>query len=553
MKVKGEKKLLKKKVEVAKVEAKREEKKNVATTETRKGILRDLINGQILSVKGDEFTLFGFESVAMPQLLVDRFIDFIQLKRDVEPLVNFWMLCLLNPNKIARYKLFAYLSKHRLIITPSGYFVTYRMVKETSTSKEDGIYVDAHTGKFQHIIGKVSRMYRKDCDEDGNADCSRGLHSGSPDFIGIKLGDGYNKGEVKVKSQGGGYGTGYDHPSETTQKFDHSHGNQAVICIVNPMHVVSIPNSDTRKMRSSEIFIAKLTTPEEVLSHLTEADYLIFDSEYAGLEAYQLKEQLKDAKLEDYSDGSVEKLSKEKGTPAKNKLKALTDKLNAFSTKILDDKPADDVTQEEMMRVVASRVKHIDKFYERPVLERMDVTGNTEGKKAISNLLGEVGKLAKNLIKGTPNKLKEKVAKSIEIAKEVKKDYDKSIAKDELQKQSSTNSKKAPSKVGKEEVAKQKEVSPKTTTNLANKKDGKSKVAEAVSPKLAKELQAIKQFVITEWEKVKKAKKSPKNFWIFQGDNNALKKVELAKGEIPTTDKGTVLLGNLDDLYNKNK
>lgn len=488
-----------------------------------------MLSNKTLATKGGKFYLFGYNSVPMPELLVERFIDFVQLKRNAQPLINFWMWCLLNPNKAARYKLFAYLSKHRLLITPSGYFVTYRMVKSTTDSPNTGIYVDAHTGKFSHIIGQVSRMDRKDCDEDGARDCSKGLHSGSPDFIGISLGDGYSQGEIKTKAQGGGYGTGYGAPSETvTQKFNNTFGNQAVICLVNPMHVVSIPNSDTRKMRSCEIFIAKTTTPEEVLSHLTESDYLVFDNEYAQIEAEQIKAQLKGAKLENYTDGTVEELSGLKTSAAKKKVIELQNQLSDLGKKVMNEKLPDDVSTEEMMKIIQSRVKQVS---DTPVIELPRAK-----KAAISNLIDKVNEKATKPKKDTPKVEKEEVKKPEAVP--------------------SKTDKPTPekgSKSVKQVVDKALDTLEKEVNSKAKVKATKDKLSDAILDKDSKnKLKLIVQFILVEWEKRKKAKKSPKNFWVLQDSNGALSTKESKETNF-TYDSSLTLLGNLDDLYNKNK
>lgn len=472
----------------------------------------------------------------MPDLLVQRFIDYVQLKHDVQPLVNFWMWCLLNPNKVARYKLFAYLSKHKLLITPSGYFVTYRMVK---TTDKPGVFTHARSGVKQifYKIGEVAKLDRAtECDEDGSRDCSRGLHTGSPDFIGIKVGEGYDKGETKTKSQGGGFGTGYDAPKETTQKFNNSFGNQAVICLVNPMHVVSIPNSDTRKMRSCQLFFAKLTTPEEVLSHLTDADYLVFDNEYAQIEAEEIKKMLEGAKLEDYSDGSVEALTGKKDSSSQKKLKALQNKLSSLNGKVLEDKVADDVTQDEMMRIIQSRVKQAGDFYEKPLIERLD----TKGKEAASDILGLVGKIAKGAAKSksaTPE-IKQRAEELIDMAKKGKKTYDAAIKQDKA----TSGAEKTASK-GKEGKVKEQKTIPSTKSEDAatKKKVSKPKLGIKAGSKEV-DNSALTEFVLLEYGKKKKAKKSPKNFWVTK-DGDDYKIVE-SKGE-PVGEH----LGSLDALH----
>lgn len=269
---------------------------------TRKKLLSSKLSKELFTITEEGGVIKNGTNTVMPELLVDKIIKFISAKKDLSPLLNFWSLCIINPNYKVIPKLFSYIERHNLIITPSGCFVTYRMVKTTDKKTDDGrpIYTSAHTGKENYIIGEKYSIPRIECDDNGARDCSKGLHTGSADFIGITLGDGYNKGEIKTKAQGGGYGTGYGAPDEVvTQKFDNTFGNQAVICIVNPMNVVSVPDSDTRKMRSCELYFAKLTTAEEVLHHLTDEDYLIFDSEYVAKQVTELEVELAEINIKE--------------------------------------------------------------------------------------------------------------------------------------------------------------------------------------------------------------------------------------------------------------
>lgn len=280
---------------------------------TKDQLIKKLLSPDLFEVKEGEVYKKGFD-VKMPTLLVDRILDFLRRKLDIKPLMNFWDLCLLNPNPIARVKLFDYLSLHSLMVTKSGFFVTYRMVKTTNNI---GVYTHAsyytNSPKMLYKIGEVAKLDRKtQCDEDGSRDCSKGLHTGSPLFIGITkgakkidltaevtVGKGY--GITTKTTTPDSYGTGYDRPESKTEKFDQTFGNQAVICLVNPMHVVSVPNSDTRKLRACELYFAATTTAEEVISHL-EGDIDIYDghdNKYKALEKKQIEEMLKTANMKD--------------------------------------------------------------------------------------------------------------------------------------------------------------------------------------------------------------------------------------------------------------
>ena len=324
-KEKIEKSIVKSKLKKATKDLKETEKANDNPVK----LLRKSLPKNIFKVSDEgEVIKVGTETV-MPQLLVDKILKFIEKNQPLAPLLNFWNLTLINPNYSVIPKLFDYISKHNLIITPSGCFVTYRMVKDTGRFTEDNkkIYTSAHTGEEEYIIGEIFKLDRKECDDNGARDCSKGLHTGSADFIGIKLGNGYDKGEIKTKSQGGGYGTGYAAPDEIVpQKFDNTFGNVAVICIVNPMNVVSVPDSDTRKMRSCELYFAKVTTAEEVLHHLTNEDYLIFDTEYAAKQVSDLEVQLAELEVKN-KKGKLLNLFKSNKDKDKAKLEAKKEQL----------------------------------------------------------------------------------------------------------------------------------------------------------------------------------------------------------------------------------
>lgn len=329
---------------------------------------------KLFNVNNRNLYLKPFDKVALPRLLCTRLKEFISAGTSLDPLINFWKLALLNPNEIARTKLFDYLSGQNLTLTPNGYIVTYRMVKKTTRVTVDNkpIYTSARTGKEDYVIGTAFRMPRTECDEDGANDCSRGLHTGTHRFIGIvadkkalselenngSLGEGYGKGfTITTKTiTPDSYGTGYDAPrqEEVKQNFDHTFGNQAVICLVNPMHVVSVPNSDTRKMRSCELFFAATVESAHVID-MVEKDYHIYDHAYKEFEVEQINNMLKTTKLKEHisSANTAKTLAKRKEAQAKldnalSQLELGKDKLNLNQLDIAD-----------VVKVLADRVKKV--------------------------------------------------------------------------------------------------------------------------------------------------------------------------------------------------
>jgi hypothetical protein len=306
------------------------ESQSLATTEQFLG------NDERLLMKDGEVYLRPYTQVAMPVDLVDEFKRAIIAGESerIEALINFWMLCLLNPNPIARTKLFRYLSKHNLVITPNGYIVTYRMVKKTN---DPNVFTSARTGQEKYIMGEVYRMPRTECDEDGANDCSRGLHVGTPEFLGLngleKLGDGYKEKNSEYGRRPSGWGTGYgpaDDDPRFKQQFSQSFGNQAVITLLNPAHVVSVPNSDTRKLRSCEIYFVKTTKVEEVVK-LQTTDFALYDNQYKTLERAEIQKMLDNTKLEQFVSDDVQTNVKKMSA---KRLKAYEERIHDLRSKM---------------------------------------------------------------------------------------------------------------------------------------------------------------------------------------------------------------------------
>lgn len=340
LEIKGHKKIVKKEAKEPNLEKKKKYDKNKKLIEkvkdfyTKKKIKDDAPTLLVVNKEGD-LAMKGCETISMTDLLVSRIEEFVTKQQEIKSLLNFWSLCLLNPNEVARTKLFDYLQNNGLTITPSGYFVTFRMVKTTDNPNE---FKPARTGyggkELIYVPGTVCSIPREECNEDGSRDCSKGLHTGTPKFIGIvankkhdleegkgTVGDGYGYTITTKKDTPQSYGAGYDRPTtESKQKFDNSFGNQAILCLINPAHVVSIPDSDTRKMRSCEFYFAKLTTAEEVID-MVEKDYLLYDGDYNNFELKQLQELLKNKELKAYVNEKTKT-----GTKVANLEKALNKK-----------------------------------------------------------------------------------------------------------------------------------------------------------------------------------------------------------------------------------
>lgn len=81
------------------------------------------------------FYMIGGPKISMPKRLVDEFVARIDRQEETEPLMNFWKLCLLNPDAQARQDLFKFLQDGKIEITKAGLFVSYRSITKTETKK----------------------------------------------------------------------------------------------------------------------------------------------------------------------------------------------------------------------------------------------------------------------------------------------------------------------------------------------------------------------------------------------------------------------------------
>lgn len=238
-----------------------------------------------------EMYLIG-TNIPMPEMLSTTIEEYIEKKYPIEPLKNFWKRLMLNPDENVRQDLFEFLSTYNFTITKSGKFLTYKAVthkqkiendvasfvsnqqlkmlkwKKSPKSYEvyknsDGelaitksttfngwnltekefehvgnlgelinniselvedvnatLFTDKHTQKMDIRLGEPVRQERYTCDNNPNHECSNGLHVGSVKYV-----------------------------ESFTNKTD-----TVLLCIVDPINVIAVPQYDRSKMRVCEYF-----------------------------------------------------------------------------------------------------------------------------------------------------------------------------------------------------------------------------------------------------------------------------------------------------------
>ena len=148
-----------------------------------------------VSVQGE--TLF-WKGEELDTGLARRMITMLQEGFPIEPMVNFMENLYKNPSKRAVTELYGSLEKNNLPITPDGYFLAYKKVRDN--------FFDVHSGTMDNSVGKIVEMERNKVDDNKDNTCSTGLH-----FCGMSY-------------------------------LNHFGGERTVIVKINPADVVSIPS-----------------------------------------------------------------------------------------------------------------------------------------------------------------------------------------------------------------------------------------------------------------------------------------------------------------------
>ena len=94
------------------------------------------------------FYLKGYRGVEMPPALAETIIEYAENDYPVEALVNFWKLCMANPNTQARDDFFGYVQRFGITITDHGYAVLYKSVAREEEADDE-------------LVNFVSQQYQK--------------------------------------------------------------------------------------------------------------------------------------------------------------------------------------------------------------------------------------------------------------------------------------------------------------------------------------------------------------------------------------------------------
>ena len=322
------------------------------------GLESDLDTGEVF--------MAGFNT-PIPDTLVQVIKDYHENKYPLDAIVNFWKLLMINPDKRVRTSLFDFIKTHDFVLTDTGYMVVYKAV-DIKKKKENDL-VDFVTNKYlfvrkewkcspnkyvvikdkeignlsitkaetaanwdlesdEHqveILGNLGDMFRNidqlidadsteytdmrthsmsiklgvpvlmprhSCDSDPAKDCSYGLHCGATKYVE-------------------NFGQG---------------GKSILVCLVNPMNVVAVPDYDHSKMRVAEYFPIALADYVDGKIDIIEQTY--FENDYQTFEEKALEEMIAKVKAEE--------LPIEKAIRAEAEVRPMAELMKMLESRMID-------------------------------------------------------------------------------------------------------------------------------------------------------------------------------------------------------------------------
>lgn len=289
---------------------------------------------------GEAF-LAGFNT-PIPSTLLEVIKEYHENQYPLDAIINFWKLLMVNPDKRVRESLFNFITTHDFVLTDKGYMVVYKAVyrKENQKPKEQqmfeefvsnkylfvkkewkcspnkyvvyknlsndslditkfvtaekwdeedknveilgklgdlyeaiinaenkeeeqAMYTDMHSRTMAIELGVPVKMERKECDSDPARDCSYGLHVGATKYVESFAG----------------------------------RNSVVLVCLVNPAHVVAVPQYDHSKMRVAEYFPFALATYDNGKIDIIEDKY--FEDDYCEYEIQELENAIEKVMAEE--------------------------------------------------------------------------------------------------------------------------------------------------------------------------------------------------------------------------------------------------------------
>lgn len=303
------------------------------------------LNGLECDPDSGDIFLAGFNT-PIPQTLIDVIKDYHENNFPLQPIINFWKLLMINPDVRIRESLFKFITTHNFVLTDKGYMIVYKgvvykeqksnrnltfdeyisnqflhvkkdwkcspnkyivyknydvnaeneyeitkfetaknwnekeknieilgklgdlyqaLIEAENKSEDAAVYTDKHSRTMTIKLGEVVKMPRTECDGDPAVECSYGLHVGNVSYVNS-------------------FGRSCD---------------VVLVCLINPMNVVAVPDYDHSKMRVTEYFPYALANYDKTTYNIDIVESPYFEEDYSNIEVKELEEMIKKVKAEE--------------------------------------------------------------------------------------------------------------------------------------------------------------------------------------------------------------------------------------------------------------
>jgi len=278
------------------------------------------LNNFEIDTNTNEIFLAGFNT-PIPQTMIDIIEDYNKNNYPLEPIINFWKLLMINPDKRVRNSIFDFIKNHDFSITDFGYLIAYKAVYRQNDTKDKLNLDEFVTNKFLKVKNKWKCSPNKYVVYKSLNDNVLGItKKRTINFWNLKeknlkiignLADLFNN-IIKTKNNTNQNASKYtDMYSKTmtielgvpvkvprescdadpqkscstglhvgTTKYVESYADEnsvILVCLVNPMNIVAVPDNESSKMRVCEYYPFALATFNNNKIEIIEQKYFEFD------------------------------------------------------------------------------------------------------------------------------------------------------------------------------------------------------------------------------------------------------------------------------------
>lgn len=298
-------------------------------------------------VAGEDVFLKGVKSIAIPSSIVAEFIRIVSemdknrekeygleyiskdadLGEEYNSLLMFTYKILLNPLKESREQLLNFVKKNDAKITSFGNLVLYRACWEAKSEsdalvkfvakeylrikawkkspknycvlEEDGVYTlgktDSEDDSRAISQGNLAELYAKLPEMQSEGKQYYSDHGKKK----IVIGDIYKIDDSEVNLDSGVCHSGGLHLATVDYNYG-GYGDTNLICLLNPSKTITVPSSEIKKLRCSEMMVVGIN-PNERGVHIDEGFYSNLDENYHNYSLEVLQEALKNKSFEPIS------------------------------------------------------------------------------------------------------------------------------------------------------------------------------------------------------------------------------------------------------------